>query len=65
VKNISEEQIFLKNFQNLKDLLIEDNYTNIKNLNLANHNFNEIFSYLKGIIRQVVMKNEKLCERIR
>ena len=56
--------MFLKNFQTLKDLLIEDNYVNIKNLNLSNHNFNEIFSYLKGIIRKVTITNQKLQERI-
>jgi hypothetical protein len=50
--------------QNLKDLLIEDSYTNIKNLNLANHNFNEIFSYLKGVVRKVLAKNEGLQQRI-
>lgn len=34
------EQNFIKNLQVLKDLLIEDNYTNIKNLSQSNYNNN-------------------------
>ena len=54
------EQNFMKNLHTLKDLLIEDNYTNIKNLSQSNYNNNEIFSYLKAIIRKFILKTENL-----
>ena len=50
----------MKNIDTLKGLLIQDANTNIKNVNSGHSNFNEIFTYLKAIIRKVVMKNERL-----
>lgn len=45
-------------------MLVEDANTNIKNMNTAHNNVNEIFTYLKAIIRKVVMKNERLNEKV-
>jgi len=38
--NNRAENAFLKNIQTLKELLSEDNYTNVKNLSQSNYNNN-------------------------
>lgn len=52
----SPEDAFLNRFNILSQMLLEDNYTNMKNLNHNNQNFNEIFSYLKGVVRQLISR---------
>jgi hypothetical protein len=68
----SAEQIFLSRLLEFKKTLVDDNYTNIRNISQSNNNFNEVFCYLKGIIRKlqlnydrVVQRNEELQRELR
>ena len=63
MNNENAEHIFLGRFQMLSDLLLDDNFTNMRNLNQTSHNINEIFSILKGIIRHLTQKYHQLHSR--
>lgn len=59
----SPERVFLARVLDFKRTLVDDNYTNIRNISQSNHNFNEVFCYLKGIIRKLQINYDRVVRR--
>lgn len=58
---MSEEEEFLLKFNDFKDRLIQDSYTNIGNLQQFNGNLNDMLNFTKTAIANLNFKIKRLA----